>query len=178
MTPPGDNVPVGRRSILDRLPNLIGQFRRRPLVSIQTEDPILGGMCHRIVPELSKAMKLLLKDLVSKFTNDLLSGIGAEIIHHHYLISPSDSFQTGSNIPLFVVRDDNRRDLPWIPGTRYQQNPVATRIGTLTRNAAHISLRYGMRNTPHRMRREQARSVREAERSRLQSSPSAHRGGD
>lgn len=58
----------------------------------------------------------MLKDLVSKFTNDLLSGIGAEIIHRHYLISPSDSFQTGSNIPLFVVRDDNRRDLPWIHG--------------------------------------------------------------
>ena len=57
-------------------------------------------------------MKFVLKDLVSKLTNDLLSGIGAEIIHHHDLISPPYSLQALSDVVLFVARDDDGGDLP------------------------------------------------------------------
>src|SRR5438309_10314074 len=75
--PPRHEVRVGLRAAFERPADFVSDFRCSPLVRVQTENPVMRRMRHRLVSQLSESLELMLEHLVGKLPTDLLSRISA-----------------------------------------------------------------------------------------------------
>src|SRR5256885_11351242 len=62
--PPRNEVRVGLRAAFERLADFVSDFRCSPLVCVQTEDPVMRRMRHRLVSQPAESLELMLEHLV------------------------------------------------------------------------------------------------------------------
>src|SRR5438034_1778119 len=101
---------ISARSGMQDLPDLLPQRLGDPLIGIHDQHPVGRGPVHPEILLWAVSWPGPDEYPVCESLGNLDSPITAARIHHDDFIHPSQGFKTGSNIPLFVLGNNDSRN--------------------------------------------------------------------